>query len=157
MANFVGDYNCKMDAKGRVVLPSSLKKQLSSASETTFVIKKDIFEKCLTLYPMKEWERQNEIIRSKVNPYNKEHNQFLRGFYRGTAQIELDANNRLLIPKRLTDLVGIDRDLVFAGQDGRIEIWASDQYERMEPNEDDFATLAEKIMGGNDSPLNQNE
>ncbi len=157
MANFVGDYNCKMDAKGRVVLPSSLKKQLSSASETNFVIKKDIFEKCLILYPMKEWERQNEIIRSKVNPYNKEHNQFLRGFYRGTAQIELDANNRLLIPKRLTDLVGIDRELVFAGQDGRIEIWASDLYERMEPNEDDFAALAEKIMGGNDSSLNETE
>ncbi len=157
MANFVGDYNSKMDAKGRVVMPSSLKKQLSSASETTFVIKKDIFEKCLLLYPMKEWERQNEIIRSKVNPYNKEHNQFLRGFYRGTAQIELDANNRLLIPKRLTDLVGIDRELVFAGQNGRIEIWASDLYERMEPNEDDFAALAEKIMGGNDSPKNETE
>ncbi len=157
MANFVGDYNCKMDAKGRVVMPSSLKKQLSTASETTFVIKKDIFEKCLILYPMKEWERQNEIIRSKVNPYNKEHNQFLRGFYRGTAQIELDANNRLLIPKRLTDLVGIDRELVFAGQDGRIEIWASDLYERVEPNDDDFAALAEKIMGGNNSPLNETE
>ncbi|MFW6248466.1 MAG: division/cell wall cluster transcriptional repressor MraZ [Bacteroidota bacterium] len=157
MANFVGDYNSKMDARGRVVMPSSLKKQLSSASETTFVIKKDIFEKCLLLYPMKEWERQNEIIRSKVNPYNKEHNQFLRGFYRGTAQIELDANNRLLIPKRLTDLVGIDRELVFAGQNGRIEIWASDLYERMEPNEDDFAALAEKIMGGNDSPKNETE
>jgi MraZ protein len=155
MSSFIGDYNCKLDAKGRVVLPSGLKKQLPGAAGERFVVKKDIFEQCLVLYPMDEWERQNKMIRSRINPYNKEHNKFLRGFYRGTAEVELDSNNRLLLPKRLLSLVGIDREVILAGQDGRVEIWAKDNYDKIEPEEQEFADLAEKIMGSD--PLNQNE
>jgi hypothetical protein len=92
MTNFIGDYICKIDIKGRVMLPAALKKQMSSTDSERFVIKKDIFASCLVLYPMEEWERQNRIIRAKVNPYKKEHNQFLRAFYKGTADIVLDGN-----------------------------------------------------------------
>ena len=152
MTTFVGDYNCKIDVKGRVTFPSSLKKQMNSASDGRFVVKKDVFEQCLVLFPIEEWERQNAIIRSKINPYNKEHNKFLRNFYMGSAEIVLDSNNRLLIPKRLLDLANISKEAILAGQDGKIEIWSKELYESAEENHDDFAALAEKIMGGN---LNQ--
>lgn len=147
MATFIGDYTCKADSKGRITLPSAFMKQMKEASGHRFVVKKDIFEKCLVLYPIDEWERQNQLIRSKINPYNKEHNKFLRNFYRGTAEIVLDGNNRLLIPKRLLELVEIDKEVVLAGQDGKIEVWAKSLYEQVEEPEEEFAQLAEKIMG----------
>jgi MraZ protein len=147
MTTFIGDYTGKVDAKGRLTFPSTLKKQMSSASGDRFVVKKDIFEKCLVLYPMEEWERQNSLIRNRINPYNKEHNKFLRNFYKGTAEVVMDGNNRLLIPKRLLELVGISKDVVLAGQDGKIEIWDKQLYDKVDEPEEDFAELAEKIMG----------
>jgi len=149
MTTFIGDYSCKVDEKGRVTFPSSLKKQMESASDGRFIVKKDIFEQCLVLFPIEEWERQNAIIRSKINPYNKEHNKFLRNFYMGSAEIVLDNNNRLLIPKRLLDLANISKEAILAGQDGKIEIWSKELYESAEENQDAFVALAEKIMGGN--------
>ena len=148
MITFIGDYNCRVDEKGRVTFPSTLKKQMGSVSQGRFVVKKDIFEKCLVLFPIEEWERQNSIIRSKINPYNKEHNKFLRNFYRGSAEIILDSNNRMLIPKRLLDLANISKEAILTGQDGKIEIWSKELYDSVEEGYDDFAALAEKIMGG---------
>lgn len=147
MANFIGDYHCKLDAKGRILFPAALKKQLPNDSDR-FVVKKDLFESCLVLYTFDEWEKQNEIIRSQINTFNKEHNRFLRGFYRGTAEVILDSSNRLLLPKRLLDEAGIDKDIVLSGQDAKIEIWAEDRYNSMEEDEQGFADLAEKIMKG---------
>jgi MraZ protein len=148
MAAFIGDYTARVDAKGRIILPSAFKKQMSAPVSDKFVVKKDIFEKCLVLYPLDEWERMNDIIRQKTNPYNKKHNEFLRGFYKGTAEVELDASNRFLIQKRLLDEAGIEKEVVLAGQDGKIEIWAKDHYDKVSTG-DDFAKLAESIMGGN--------
>jgi MraZ protein len=147
MTTFIGDYNCKSDDKGRVMLPGAFKKALSVEARNTFVVKKDIYEKCLVLYPLDEWNRQVEIMRANLNPYNKEHNTFLRMFYKGTAEIELDASNRLLIPKRLLDEADIIKEAVLAGQDGKIEVWAKEQYDSIDIG-DDFASLAQKIMGG---------
>jgi MraZ protein len=148
MATFIGDYTCKVDVKGRIILPSAFKKQLPAGAEDHFVVRKDIFEDCLVLYSIEDWNRQIEKIRKTINPYNREHNKFLRNFYKGTAELFLDANNRMLIPKRLLDLIGADRDVVLAGQDGRIEIWAANIYERIDMPADDFADLAEKLLGG---------
>lgn len=148
MTTFIGEYSCKVDAKGRIMLPAAFKKQMPSTANDRFVVKKDIFEQCLVMYPMDEWERQNKLIRSKLNPYNKEHNRFLRNFYRGTAELILDSNNRMLIPKRLLELVRIKKEVTLAGQDGKIEIWAKDSYDGGAEGENEFASLAEKIMGG---------
>ncbi|MDA3780369.1 MAG: protein mraZ [Bacteroidales bacterium] len=148
MTTFIGDYNCKIDAKGRITFPSTLKKQMGAVLQDKFVVKKDIFEKCLVLFPLDEWDRQNKIIRNKLNPYNQEHNKFLRNFYRGSAEVILDGNNRLLLPKRLLNLVEIKKDVVLAGQNGKIEIWSNELYESFEEESQDFAALAEKIMGG---------
>lgn len=148
MATFIGDYPCKVDAKGRIILPSTFKKQMPSAAQDHFVVRKDIFENCLVLYSIDDWNRQLEKIRKRINPYNREHNMFLRNFFKGTAEILLDSNNRMLIPKRLLDLISADRDVVLAGQDGRIEIWAASIYDRIDMPPDDFANLAEKLLGG---------
>jgi MraZ protein len=148
MATFIGDYPCKVDAKGRIILPMAFKKQMPAAAQDHFVVRKDIFENCLVLYAIDDWNRQIEKIRKKINPYNREHNMFLRNFFKGTAELTLDNNNRMLIPKRLMELIGAERDVVLAGQDGRIEIWTASVYETIGMPAEDFANLAEKLMGG---------
>jgi MraZ protein len=148
MATFIGDYPCKVDAKGRIILPMAFKKQMPPAAQDHFVVRKDIFENCLVLYAIDDWNRQLEKIRKRINPYNREHNMFLRNFFKGTAELSLDSNNRMLIPKRLFDLIGADRDVVLAGQDGRIEIWSASVYDTIGMPAEDFANLAEKLMGG---------
>jgi MraZ protein len=147
MATFIGDYTCKVDAKGRIILPMAFKKQMPAGAPDHFVVRKDIFDRCLVLYSIEDWNRQLEKIRSRINPYKREHNVFLRNFFKGTAELSLDSNNRLLIPKRLLEIAGISRDIVLAGQDGRIEMWAADLYEKIDMPADDFADLAEKLMG----------
>jgi MraZ protein len=148
MATFIGDYPCKVDVKGRIILPMAFKKQMQAAAQDQFVVRKDIFENCLVLYSSDDWNRQIEKIRRRLNPYNREHNMFLRNFFKGTAELTLDHNNRMLIPKRLLDLISAERDVVLAGQDGRIEIWAASAYEKIEMPAEDFANLAEKLLGG---------
>jgi MraZ protein len=111
MATFIGDYACKVDVKGRIILPSAFKKQMPADAQDHFVVRKDIFEKCLVLYSIEDWNRQLEKIRKKMNPYNREHNMFLRNFFKGTAELSLDNSNRLLIPRRLMDQIEADRML----------------------------------------------
>ncbi|PID89743.1 MAG: division/cell wall cluster transcriptional repressor MraZ [Bacteroidia bacterium] len=147
MTTFIGEFLCKIDVKGRLVLPAGLKKQLSQSAQDRFVVKKDIFEQCLVLFPMDEWEHQNKLIKSKLNPYNKEHNKLLRGFFKGAAEVNLDANNRILIPKRLLDKVEVEAEVYLIGQNSKIEIWSKKVYEATIDDDDDFAELAEKILG----------
>jgi len=149
MATFIGDYMCKADVKGRIILPAAFKKQMPADAQDHFVVRKDIFENCLVLYSIEDWNTQLTRIRKRMNPYNREHNMFLRNFFKGTAELTLDNNNRLLVPKRLMDMIGANRDLVLAGQDGRIEIWSAEFYNKIDMPADGFANLAEKLMGGN--------
>ncbi len=148
VATFIGDYQCKVDAKGRIILPMAFKKQMPAEAQDQFVVRKDIFENCLVLYSADDWKKQLEKIRKKMNTYNREQNMFRRNFFKGTLELTLDNNNRILIPKRLMDLIGANRDVVLAGQDGRIEIWPAVAYESIEMPAEDFADLAEKLMGG---------
>jgi MraZ protein len=148
MATFIGDYTCKVDVKGRIILPMAFKKQMPSDAQDHFVVRKDIFENCLVLYSIEDWNWQLGKIRKRINPYNREHNMFLRNFFKGTAELSLDNNNRMLVPKKLLDMIGVERDVVLAGQDGRIEIWAADRYDKIDMPAEDFANLAEKLMGG---------
>lgn len=145
MANFIGEYNCKIDSKGRILFPAALKKQLSDTN-SHFIIKKDLFENCLVIYTNEEWEQQNQTIRNGINTFNKEHNRFLRGFFRGAAEMYLDSSNRILVPKRLIDAIGVNKEIVLSGLDTKIEMWAKESYDKMQEDEMEFATLAEKIM-----------
>ncbi len=148
MTNFIGDSTCNLDSKGRVVLPSAFIRQMGSGLQETFVVRKDIFVKCLVIYPMEEWERQNKIIRARTNPYNREHAQFVRAFYKDTAELNLDSNNRLLIPKRLLDQVNASKEVVMSGHYNKIELWPKEAYDRSVVTDEEFAALAEKILGG---------
>jgi MraZ protein len=148
MASFIGEISCKLDPKGRILFPAAFKKQLPTTASERFVLKKDIFESCLVLYPYHEWERQVEFLRKKLNPYNQDHNRFLRGFFRSTAEVELDASNRMLLPKRLLDEISADKDLVIIGLDTKLEIWTKEFLDENATKEDeDFAELAQNILG----------
>ena len=151
MATFIGDYTCKVDVKGRIILPMAFKKQMPADAQDHFVVRKDIFDNCLVLYAIEDWNRQLEKIRKELNPYNREQNMFRRNFFKGTAELSLDNNNRILVPKRLMEMIGAERDVVLAGQDGKIEIWAAENYEKVDMTAEDFARLAEKYLGGNNN------
>jgi len=153
MATFIGDYTCKVDVKGRIILPAAFKKQMPADAQDHFVVRKDIFENCLVIFAIEDWNRQLVKIRKKLNPFNREQNMFLRNFFKGTAELSLDNNNRILVPKKLMDLIGADRDVVLAGQDGRIEIWAADIYDKIDMPAEDLANLAEKYLGGSNNEL----
>ena len=147
MVTFIGEYSGKVDAKGRIMFPAAFKRQLPAGGQERFVLKRDVFANCLILYPLEEWELQVRLIRSRTNPYNKEHNTFLRKFFQGTAEIILDSNNRILIPKRLGEYAEIGKEVILAGQPGKIELWAAEKYGEVSRIDDDFAGMAEKILG----------
>lgn len=147
MITFIGEYYIRIDVKGRLALPAAFKKQLGDdSSGGMFILKEDMYEQCLVLYPSSEWDRQNQIIRSKLNPFDRLHNQFLRSFSKGAIEVSLDSAGRLLIPKRLIDFAGIDKDIVLSGQDGKIELWSAEVYKSLWETTPDFAALANKVM-----------
>lgn len=148
MTTFIGDFSCSIDSKGRVIFPSTFKKQLSVGADNRFVIKKDIFEKCLTIYPMNEWERQIEILRKKLNPHNKKHQIVLRGLLKGAIEVSFDGSNRLLIPRRLLEKAEITKEVIMIGEDDKIEMWDKDLYESIVDDGDDFANLVNEVLGG---------
>ena len=147
MATFIGDFVCKADAKGRVVLPAAFKKVLEAAGEDRFVVKKDLFEPCLILYPFYEWEKTMEVLRARINPYNREHARFQRNFQRNSAEMALDGNGRFLIPRRLMESVNVDKDVVLLGVDQRIELWSVSEYENHGMSHEEHGLLAEKLLG----------
>lgn len=149
MTNLIGEYECRLDPKSRVMLPSSLKKQIPQEAQERFVINRG-FEKCLVLYPKNEWDLISSDV-NKLNLYNKKNREFVRYFYRGATELGLDGTSRLLIPKTLLDYAGIDKDLVLFAFSNRIEIWAKENYDRLLTDEpEDFSSLAEEVMGKKD-------
>ena len=153
MLNLIGVHECKMDAKGRVAIPSALKKQLLPMLERGFVIKRSVFQKCLELYPMDEWERTMNKV-NKLNRFVKKNNDFIRMFTAGVKLIDMDANGRLNIPKDLMNFANLSSELVLSSSVGMIEVWNKDDYENSinDPNVD-FGALAEDVMGS----LNESE
>lgn len=147
MSNLIGTYECKVDLKGRIMLASSLKKQLSANLQSGFVLKRSVFQPCLELYPMNEWNLLMEKI-SQLNKFVKKNNDFIRRFTAGVKVVELDANDRLLIPKDLCVFAGISKNIVLSSAVNIIEIWDKDKYENaIDDAVIDFADLAEEVMG----------
>ncbi len=130
MIIFTGEYDCKVDAKGRIMLPIAFRKQMGQVDVLRFVIKKDMYESCLELYTIDEWERQNKLILKNTNPYDPEHRQFIRDFRIGAIELECDHTGRVLIPGRLLKQANMDKDVVLSGNIGKIEIWAPEQYSK---------------------------
>lgn len=147
MVNLIGTYECKADAKGRLMLSGALKKQLSPILQDGFVLKRSVFQPCLELYPMSEWN----ILMAKVNKLNrfvKKNNDFIRRFTAGVKIIELDSSGRLLIPKDLQSFAEITKNVVLSSAVNIIEVWDKDKYEKaIDDATVDFADLAEEVMG----------
>ncbi len=147
MLHLIGTYECKADIKGRVMVPTSLKKQLAPVSASGFVIKRAVFQPCLELYPMEEWQLLMKKM-SKLNRFNRKNNDFIRRFTAGVKMVEMDAAGRLLIPKDLASFAGIEKEIVISSAINIVEIWDKNNYEHaINEAANDFADLAEEVMG----------
>ena len=148
MLNLIGVHECKMDAKGRISIPAALKKQLAPELPDGFVLKRSVFNKCLELYPMQEWN----AVMSKIgglNRFVKKHNDFIRLFTAGVKLIELDGASRIGISPDLKKFADLDSEVVLSAQNGIIEIWDKAAYESaVDVDNEDFGQLAEEVMGG---------
>ena len=150
MNSLIGTYECKVDAKGRLMLPAALKKQLNPSLQNGFVLKRAVFQPCLELYPMSEWEVLMQKV-NKLNKFKKKNNDFIRRFTAGVKVVEIDSNGRLLIPKDLTVFADITKNIVMSSAINIIEIWDRDKYEKaIDDATGDFADLAEEVMGQDD-------
>jgi len=151
MHTLIGTYECKADAKGRLMLPVALKKQLISSLAKGFVLKRAVFQPCLELYPLQEWEALMKKV-NKLNRFKKKNNDFIRRFTAGVKAIELDVSGRLLIPKDLIGFAGIKKEIVVSSAVNIVEIWDKAQYEKaIDDAASDFASLAEDVMGQDDA------
>ena len=151
MNTLIGTYECKVDAKGRLMLPVAFKKQLSSVMDKGFVLKRAVFQSCLELYPMQEWESMMQNV-NKLNRFKKKNNDFIRRFTAGVKSVDLDVSGRLLIPKDLVGFASITKEIVVTSAVNIIEIWDKDKYEQaIDDAANDFADLAEDVMGQDDA------
>lgn len=150
MTHLIGTYECKVDAKGRLMLPSALKKQLQAVLSEGLVLKRSLFQNCIEMHPMNEWEKMMEKVNS-INRFKKKNNDFIRKFMAGVKMVEVDANARLLIPRELVHFAGIKKEIVLTSNVNMVEIWDKERYENALDQVDDFAELAEEVMGNDDS------
>lgn len=143
---FLGNIEAKIDAKGRAFLPAVFRKELQGASEERLVVRKDIFQPCLVLYPESVWNRQMDVLRSRLNRWDSTHQAVFRQFVADAEAATLDANGRFLIMKRHLKAAGIDRAVRFIGMDDTIEIWSDDKAESTFMEQEDFGRTLEDIM-----------
>lgn len=152
MPQYIGEYECKIDDKGRVVIPSGLKRQLPKDTGGRLVINRG-FDKCLTLYTRKSWEKESEKL-DGLNDFNRKDRRFKRLFSSGATEINIDSASRILIPKKLALYAEIQAEVVFYAYADKIEIWSKEIYEeQMDIDPDEFADLAEEVMDRKKSDL----
>jgi len=152
-SRLIGEFEISVDAKGRIMMPAALKRQLPPEAHDKLVINRG-FEKCLVLYPITEWNRQSDKVNA-LNMYVKENRDFARYFFRGASELTLDNVNRFLVPKSLLEYAEVEKEAVLFAFNDRIELWSKAKYEQqMNEAPQDFSSLAEKVMGGtrNDVP-----
>ena len=147
MIQLIGEFECKLDAKGRLVVPAALKRQLPAVEQEGLVVNRG-FEKNLVIYTKYEWN-QKMVQLKKLNPYSAKNRNFVRQFMRGATELNLDSAGRVLLPKSLLEYAGIQGEIFLQCQFDKIEVWAKAEYEKLmdEGSEEDFASLAEEVMG----------
>jgi MraZ protein len=149
MISILGTYECKADTKGRIMLPSGLKKQILPVLNDDFVVKRSVFNKCLEIYPMSEWEKiVNQV--NKLNRFVKKNNDFIRSYMSGLKIVSVDSSSRLLIPKDLIKFAGLEKEIVLSSSVNIIEVWDKVEYENsVSKSLENFGDLAEDVMGDN--------
>jgi MraZ protein len=146
MSHFSSEYECRLDAKGRIVLPAKIKAQLPEASGNNIVVTRG-FEPCLVVYPQVEWKKVFSKV-SGLNEFNEEYRNFQRNFLRGNTEVDLDSNGRFLIPKTMLKYAQIEKEVIVVGMGNRVELWNASLYEKYLINDQkEFSKLAEKFLG----------
>jgi MraZ protein len=149
ISSLIGEFECKVDAKGRFMFPIAMKKQMAAAFEKGFVINRSLYQKCLSLYPMAEWEKQNKRL-GKLNRLKKDVDVFIRRVTGGATFCEADNTGRILLPKSLTEYADIKSDIKILGSNNIIEIWDKKLYETFLSQDIDIAKLADDVFDGID-------
>ena len=146
MSGLVGEFEVKLDSKGRFLFPSGLRKQLPANAQRDFMLNKG-FEDCLTLYPISEWEEMSRKL-SKMNLFKPQNRMFYRLFHQGAKHVSLDNAGRALVPTAHLERVGLSQEVMLIAYNDRIEIWDKSKYFNMiEENMTEFADLANEVMG----------
>lgn len=143
---FLGNIEAKTDAKGRAFLPATFRKALQAAGEETLVLRKDVFQSCLVLYPESVWNQRLDALKSRLSLWNADHQRVLRQFVSEAETVTLDGNGRFLLSKRLIQTAGIKQNIRFIGMDDTIEIWAEETMEQSLQSDQDFGAELERIM-----------
>lgn len=146
MLQFLGNMEAKADSKGRVFVPAIFRKSLQTEGEEYLVLRKDIFQDCLVLYPGTVWEKEVETLRSSLSRWDKEQQQIFRQFVLDAERLEMDASGRILIPKRYLKLVSIESEIRFLGVDNTIEVWSKEKLEKPLVEPEVFSSKLEELM-----------
>ena len=152
MTSFLGEYEVAVDAKGRFLLPSGIRKQMADGAGEQFIIKRD-FENCLTIYPISTWNAISEKI-NRLNDFKPGVREFKRLFLNGATMVDLDSADRLLVPKPLQEYAGIKKDAVLAAQGNKLELWDKDTYYNyLRQNAVNMSRLAEEVANDFGNPF----
>tara|TARA_Y200000002_G_scaffold177525_2_gene146291 strand:+ start:835 stop:1302 length:468 start_codon:yes stop_codon:yes gene_type:complete len=145
--HLIGTYECKVDTKGRIMMPVALKKQLSKLISDGFVLKRAVFNHSIEMYPLNEWAKLMDKLNG-LNRFSKKNNDFIRRFTAGVKSVDIDNSGRFLIPKDLIKYASIDKQIVVSSAVNILEIWNKSTYEKV-INETtlNFGELAEEVMG----------
>ena len=143
---FIGNIEAKSDSKGRVFIPANFRRILQEAGCEKLMLRKDVYQDCLVLYPGKSWNAQLDLLRSKLDRWNAAHQMIFRQFVADVEELNIDSNGRILLPKRYMAMACILQEVRFIGMDDTIEIWAKEKLDKpfMEPA--DFGRELERIM-----------
>ena len=148
MVSFSNIYPVTLDGKGRVVLPSPFKKEMGDALELSFVVEKDVYDKCLNIYPHSTWLGKVEQLRRKLNPENPVHSQMLSRYYEEIVKLTMADNGRLNIPDEMLDYAGITKEAVFTGQGSRMRLWEPSRHKASRLSNEEYARLYKELLGG---------
>ncbi|SEM84437.1 MraZ protein [Prevotella sp. ne3005] len=148
---FLGNIEAKTDTKGRAFLPAVFRKVLQASGEENLVLRKDVFQKCLVIYPESVWNERLDQLKQQLRPWKQAHQQMFRQFVSEAEVVTLDGNGRFLISKRLQKIAEIDQDIQFIGMDDTIEIWSPTNLEKTLKTDEEFGTEFEDIMNVEDN------
>lgn len=143
---FLGTIDAKIDAKMRVFIPASFRKILQVSTDSALVLRKDIFQNCLVLYPISVWEAELNKLRQKLNRWDRQQQQLFRQFVVDAERLDMDASGRILIPKRFLAMIGVESEIQFLGVDNTIEIWNKTELDSSFISLEEFGSEIEKIM-----------
>ncbi len=146
MFGFLGNIDAKIDAKARIFVPASFRKAILSEGQSSLVLRKDVFQNCLVLYPDKVWQAELDQLKAKLNNWDKMQKQVFRQFVVSAERIEMDSNGRILIPKRYLQMIGATSDVTFLGMDDTIEIWSKDALDATLLDTEDFGKQIQDLM-----------